>query len=72
MNPSFQNFFKFFPPKPSILKASLETKYSNEPNCWSSHTDKPPVHLIATSFFFLYVFDLQQGHIDGIINLFAF
>ena len=30
MKPSFQNFFKFFPPRPSILKASLETKYFND------------------------------------------
>ena len=72
INPSFQNFFKFFPPRPSILKASLETKYSNEPNCWSSHFDNPPVHLIATSFSFLYVFDLQHGQTDGIRNFLDF
>ena len=71
---SFQKFSTIFLPKPSILKASLDTKCFNFSIAIFSHSYPSFIHLLTASFFFviilnsLIVFEPHDGHLIGKIN----
>jgi len=71
---SFQKFSTIFLPKPSILKASLETKCFNFSITIFSHSYPSLEHLLTASSFFvtllnsLIVLEPHEGHFFGKIN----
>ena len=73
-----QNFWTIFFPKPSILKASFETKCFNFSIETFSHSKPSLEQRLTASFFFVVllnsfiVFDPHEGHFVGNTNLLDF